>query len=313
MVINRLNGFFSLERWINNRWQLPLVGLLVMTGVAAKVSTLQAAPPQEKQAADATEIASTLPTVTPMQKEPTVNSPLVTSTLAVVAPQPQEPTLDSTVAPSTWQAPAPQEQEPTVDSTLVAPASKPTTPQKVATSQKVAVPQRQEKAIDANAVAMPSSKWNRSVKAAHKGTIAQVPASATPMPDGIYLYGKTSQPGQIGKEYLVFEANKGKVIGALYMPSSEYSCFSGTLDSKQLNLTVANSYDQTAVSHTIARAQPARIAAVGGSINLDNTYDSLTYPHTVQLDGYQLISQISDNDKQILNSCRSNPQAGGNE
>jgi hypothetical protein len=74
-----------------------------------------------------------------------------------------------------------------------------------------------------------------------------------------------------------------------------------------MNLTVVNPYDQTAVSHKIARAQPAQIAAVGGQINLDNTYDSLTYPHAVQLDGYQPISQVSDNDKQILNSCRRNP------
>jgi hypothetical protein len=139
--------------------------------------------------------------------------------------------------------------------------------------------------------------------------ISQIPASTESIPDGTYLYGQSSQPAQIGKEYIVFEARQGKVIGAMYLPSSEYSCFYGTLDSKQLNLTVANPYDQTAFSHTIARAQVTQVAAAGGSLPIQNGYDSLTYPHTVGLEGYQPISKIGDNDKQILSTCRSTYQA----
>ena len=131
--------------------------------------------------------------------------------------------------------------------------------------------------------------------------IAQVPNAA--IPDGTYLYGQSSEPEQIGKEYIVFEARQGKVVGALYMPSSEYSCFQGTVDANQMNLTVANPYDQTAFSHTIARTQRSPIAAAGGQINLENTYDSLSYPHAVGLEGYQPINQISENDQRILSSC----------
>lgn len=160
-----------------------------------------------------------------------------------------------------------------------------------ALSLEVAPPQ-QASSADANAIA-----------------ISQIPASNESMPDGTYLYGQSSQSEQIGKEYIVFEARQGKIIGAMYLPSSEYSCFYGTLDSKQLNLTVANPYDQTAFAHTIARAQVTQVAAAGGSVPIPNGYDSLTYPHTVELEGYQPISKIGDNDKQILSTCRTTYQA----
>lgn len=150
-----------------------------------------------------------------------------------------------------------------------------------------AVPQQPDQAIDTNSVA-----------------IAQVPSSEAPLPDGIYLYGQSAQPEQIGTEYLVFESRQGKVIGAVYLPSSEFSCFYGSLDTKQMNLTVVNPYDQTALAHSIAREQPSPIAAAGGQINLGNTYDSLTYPHSVKLEGYQQLPEASANDQQILGICR---------
>lgn len=157
------------------------------------------------------------------------------------------------------------------------------------------VSQQQEEASRAAASAMP--------KAIRSTTTAQAPASDASIPDGTYLYGQSSQPDQIGQEYIVFEARQGKVIGAVYLPSSEFSCFYGTVDSKYMNLMVVNSYDQTAFAHTIAREQPSPIAAAGGHINIENTYDSLAYPYTLGLEGYQLVSQISDNDRQILSVC----------
>jgi len=58
--------------------------------------------------------------------------------------------------------------------------------------------------------------------------------------DGIYLYGETSQPNQISKAYVVFQHQKGKVVGAIYSPNSEFDCFTGsqknnTLDVKSVN------------------------------------------------------------------------------
>jgi hypothetical protein len=306
-----------------------------------------AAPQLPSPALDSTSLASNLATVEPQKAvasekhAPAVDSTLIASTLEATAPQQPVQTVDSTAVASNWEAPAPQQPAPAVDSpavpsnlptaapqkpakvvksTAVASNLKAATPQKpakvvkstaVASNLKAATPQKPATVTSSTSVTMPSAKWNRQPQEVHKATIAQLPTSAASLPDGTYLYGQSSEPQQIGKEYLVFQVSQGKVRGAMYLPSSEYSCFYGTLDSKQMNLTVVNPYDQTAVSHAIARSQPSQIAAVGGQINLQNSYDSITYPHTVKLEGYQPISQISDNDKELLSSCQSNPQGQG--
>ena len=45
--------------------------------------------------------------------------------------------------------------------------------------------------------------------------------------DGVYLYGESSQPEQIGQSYMVFEVKQGQVTGAFYMPRSSFDCFTG--------------------------------------------------------------------------------------
>jgi hypothetical protein len=73
------------------------------------------------------------------------------------------------------------------------------------------------------------------------------PSGSTPArstADGIYLYGETPQPNQITKAYVVFQHQKGKVIGAIYSPNSEFDCFTGsqknnTLDVKSVNASQA--------------------------------------------------------------------------
>jgi hypothetical protein len=254
-----------------------------MVGFAATASTFKAAAPKaQKQALDSTSVA-----------------PLLPPDLAAVTPPPQEPALDSTAlapneAPS-LEAASPEQQESAVDSTALA--------LNEAAPVKAAAPKPQKRDVDSTAVASPSAKWNRQAQLDSKAIIAQAPSQDASIPDGTYLYGQSSQPQQIGKEYLVFQAHQGKVVGAMYLPNSEYSCFHGTLDSMQMNMTVVNSYDQTAFSHTIARAHPAQLAAAGGQINLENTYDSLSYPYTVALEGYQPLNQVSAQDEKILNTC----------
>ena len=273
-MINRLSAFFLSQRQQLNRWQLPLAGLLLMGGLAATVSTLQAAAPHKQTQA--------------------VKSTAVAPPVEAAAPQQQAQADDSTAVAPPVEAAVPQQQAQADDSTAVKPPVEAT------------APQQQAQADEPTAVTKPLAKSNPQAQAVPKQAIAQLPTSEASLPDGTYLYGQSSQSQQIGKEYIIFEASQGKVTGAMYLPSSEYSCFHGTLDSKQMNLTVVNPYDQTAFSHSIARAQPAHIAAAGGQINLQNTYDTVTYPHTVQLEGYQPISKVSDNDQQVLNLCRNN-------
>lgn len=119
---------------------------------------------------------------------------------------------------------------------------------------------------------------------------AQASQLQSPLVDGTYLYGQSTQAEQIGQEYIVFKVQQGRVIGAVYMPRSEFNCFSGAIKSNQLKLSIVDPYDGTVYPHEIA----LEIAPVASSGQL---------PHEVGLEGYHQISQLSDNDRRILNIC----------
>ena len=96
----------------------------------------------------------------------------------------------------------------------------------------------------------------------------------TGLADGIYLYGQSSKPDEIKKEYFVFEMRQSKVVVGFYLPRSAFYCFYGTSERTQLNLTVVDSYD--------------------GSRS----------PYSVNLQQYYPISTLSDNDRRILGICK---------
>ncbi|MEC4883891.1 MAG: hypothetical protein SAL70_21560 [Scytonema sp. PMC 1070.18] len=116
-----------------------------------------------------------------------------------------------------------------------------------------------------------------------------------PQKDGIYLYGQTQKPHQIGKDYIVFEKQQDKVIGALYMPSSEFSCFNGTLDSRgELAMTVTGypgdkNPTQVATNSTIPRL-------------MDD--EPNIYAHSVALQNYYPLDNVSASERQILQTCK---------
>lgn len=120
-----------------------------------------------------------------------------------------------------------------------------------------------------------------------------VPANL-PQKDGIYLYGQSSAPNQLGQGYIVFQKQQGQVIGALYMPNSEFSCFQGTIaNSGELAMTV--------------RSSPGEVGAIQVSTTsripqLTND-DSITYAYSVALQDYRPLKTISANDRKILQMC----------
>lgn len=337
-MIKRFSEFLLSQHRLLKGWELPLAGLLLVAGLTATVSTLQStatqkqtkvvasnsiAPrldeevPQPQEPANAPPaVGSSLEAPVPQKPDQAVKHTTLNPSLAALAPQKPDQAVEHTTLGSSLEAPVPQGQEPGVEHTTLSPSLAAPAPQlqepvgdstSVAPTLKAAVPQPDKQTVKSASVAKSLTKLNHQPQAVRKATIAQLPAPNRSIPDGTYVYGQSTQPQQIGKEYLVFEARQGKVVGAMYMPGSEYSCFKGTFASNQLDLTVANSYNQTAISHTID-ARPAQVAAAGGEINLQNTYDSLTYPHTIRLEDYQPLNKVSDNDKQILNSCQSNSQ-----
>jgi hypothetical protein len=135
-------------------------------------------------------------------------------------------------------------------------------------------------------------------------TIANAEATAkTPtaakqaLPDGVYLYGQSAQPDQLGQGYFVFEAKQGHVVGALYMPRSSFDCTSGKFQGDQLALTVVNSYDRTTNPFEIALEKTSNVAAQGNPAFQD-----------IRLEGFQRINKVSENDYRILKVCKADLQ-----
>ncbi|MBD1837489.1 MULTISPECIES: hypothetical protein [unclassified Coleofasciculus] len=147
------------------------------------------------------------------------------------------------------------------------------------------------------ALQAPTSFSKTGIVGTNSVSLAQMPASDTSVADGIYLYGSSQKTEEIGQEYIVFEARQGKVRGAFYMPSSEYSCFSGKVGAQQINLTVQDPYDSTTYSHSIALSEAPPVASADSRLPIE---DSL------RLQGYHPINKISANDQQILNACKVN-------
>lgn len=121
--------------------------------------------------------------------------------------------------------------------------------------------------------------------------ISQPKEADSALADGIYLYGQSPQPEQLGQEYLVFKVQAGRVIGAFYMPRSEFACFSGTVNSRQMQLSIVDPYDNTVSPYTIALQELSPVANSG------------QLSRAVGLEGYHQISEISNLDRHILGIC----------
>ncbi|MBD2494334.1 hypothetical protein [Nostoc sp. FACHB-280] len=122
-----------------------------------------------------------------------------------------------------------------------------------------------------------------------------MPKRNIPTRDGVYLYGQSPTPNQIGQGYIVFQKRQGKVTGALYMPSSEFSCFQGTIDkSGELAMTVNGSPDEVSTSDV---ATNSTIPSVS-----DDEFNN--YAYSVALQDYHPIQSISPSDRRILQMCQ---------
>jgi hypothetical protein len=116
-------------------------------------------------------------------------------------------------------------------------------------------------------------------------------SETSPIADGTYLYGQSPVADEIGQEYVVFQVQQNRVVGAVYLPHSEFSCFSGTIDAQQMNLSVLDPYDSSVYSYAIALQDSSPVASG----------DKL--PRSVGLQGYHSIAEMSESDRSILNRC----------
>ncbi|HHP7245958.1 MAG TPA: hypothetical protein ACFE0H_14860 [Elainellaceae cyanobacterium] len=121
--------------------------------------------------------------------------------------------------------------------------------------------------------------------------------SSASMLNGVYLYGQSPQPDEIGAAYMVFEVNGDRVVGAFYMPYSSFDCFYGELQANQLALNITDSYERDTYPYSVAITTPSAVA----------TADSPAIA-PAELEGYHQIDAVSDNDHRILDTCRANYQ-----
>jgi len=116
-----------------------------------------------------------------------------------------------------------------------------------------------------------------------------------PEQDGTYLYGQSSTPNELGQGYILFQKQQSKIIGALYVPHSEFSCFQGTLaKSGELAMTVRSSPGEVG----------AMDVATSSTIPKVNENEFTTYPYSVTLQDYHQLSSVSSNDREILQICQ---------
>ncbi len=127
--------------------------------------------------------------------------------------------------------------------------------------------------------------------------------------DGVYLYGQSPEPQQIGQEYIVIEVSKGKAIGAFYLPHSEFNCFNGTIQEGKLALLLASNPESEAYPEAPGgNTNPQQVAAIGDRPLGENGSNDITTPYSVALQNYHQLSQVSTSDRQILAACKSNYQ-----
>lgn len=83
--------------------------------------------------------------------------------------------------------------------------------------------------------------------------------------DGTYLYGEAPQPDQIGKGYVLFNHQQGKVLGALYYPHSEFDCFTGSLENNTLDVESVGAYDSEVVRQKVNLSDLHQIGTISAN------------------------------------------------
>jgi hypothetical protein len=122
---------------------------------------------------------------------------------------------------------------------------------------------------------------------------AAVTTRKFPNKDGVYLYGQSLQPNQLGQGYIVFQKRQNQVMGALYMPSSEFSCFQGNIDSSgELAMTVS--------APSGGGLEEVATANIPPKLDIDQP---MTYAYSVALQDYHQLNTVSEGDRQILQKC----------
>ena len=90
----------------------------------------------------------------------------------------------------------------------------------------------------------------------------------------VQVYGQAAEPGQLQKDYLVFQRHEDQIVGVYYQPRSEFGCFVGSLEDRALNVDFLSTQGQK-----LSEAQ-------------------------IVLSDLHSLASPSDNDRRMLDACR---------
>ncbi|MEH2376820.1 hypothetical protein [Nostoc sp.] len=125
-----------------------------------------------------------------------------------------------------------------------------------------------------------------------------LPKANFPEKDGVYLYGQSPKPNQLGQAYIIFQKQQEKVTGVLYMPQSEFNCFQGTLNpSGELAMTVNGSANEASSNQSNQVATSSRLPKVGED-------ESSSYAYSVALQDFYRLNSITASDRRTLQMCK---------
>ncbi|MDZ8081200.1 MAG: hypothetical protein RMY36_024825 [Nostoc sp. SerVER01] len=163
--------------------------------------------------------------------------------------------------------------------------------QQIASADREIFGDRSQKTASTSTALVPDAE------AATKG-VGVLPKANFPTRDGIYLYGQSPKANQIGQAYIIFQKQRDRVTGALYMPQSEFNCFQGTLDqSGELAMTVSASPNDTSADASNQVATSNRLPQVGED-------ELSTYAYSVALQDFHRLNSINAGDRRILQMCK---------
>ncbi|MEH2126248.1 hypothetical protein [Nostoc sp.] len=125
-----------------------------------------------------------------------------------------------------------------------------------------------------------------------------LPKANFPVKDGIYLYGQSPKPNQLGQGYIIFQKQQDKVKGALYMPHSELNCFQGTINpSGELAMTVNSSSNEASSEQSNQVATSNRLPQVTED-------ESNSYAYSLALQDFYRLNSIAASDRRTLEMCK---------
>ncbi|MEH2205844.1 MAG: hypothetical protein V7K53_17500 [Nostoc sp.] len=125
-----------------------------------------------------------------------------------------------------------------------------------------------------------------------------LPKASFPVKDGIYLYGQSPKPNQLGQGYIIFQKQQDKVRGALYMPQSELNCFQGTINpAGELAMTVNSSSNEASSEQSNQVATSNRLPKVGED-------ESNSYAYSLALQDFYRLNSIAASDRRTLQMCK---------